>query len=234
MAALDSLFVTGTDTDVGKTCITAGLAVAARKMGADVGVMKPFAAGIPQKSGYKSADVQILSDAAKTDDPESMVNPQFFPILASPYTAWKNLKTRPKIKTVLSNFKRLERMHQTVLVEGIGGVMTPILDGYYVTDLIKEMQIPAVIVTSSRIGTINHTVMTCKMCINFGIPLRGIIINRFGGGYPAKELARDIQSLTKVKVLGTIPTLSSTEESYMYRTFKKSLDLESLFTGSDS
>ena len=99
---LKSLFVAGTDTDVGKTYITAGLAVALRKMNVDIGVMKPFAAGTAQKKGYKSEDVEILANAAQTCDPESLVNPQFFPIPASPYTAWKNLKTKPKISTILS------------------------------------------------------------------------------------------------------------------------------------
>ena len=78
---MNSLFITGTDTDVGKTYITAGLAVVLRKMNIDVGVMKPFAAGTVQKKGYKSEDVEILSNAAQVNDPENLVNPQFFPKL---------------------------------------------------------------------------------------------------------------------------------------------------------
>jgi dethiobiotin synthetase len=74
---LKSLFITGTDTDVGKTYITAGLAITLRKMNVDIGIMKPFAAGDKQKKGYKSEDVEILSNAAQINDPESLVNPQF-------------------------------------------------------------------------------------------------------------------------------------------------------------
>ncbi|HIE46756.1 MAG TPA: dethiobiotin synthase, partial [Nitrosopumilus sp.] len=157
---MKSLFITGTDTDVGKTYITAGLAVAIRKTGIDVGVMKPFAAGTVQKKGYKSEDIEILSRAAMTCDPENLVNPQFFPIPASPYTAWKKLKTKPKISTILSGFKKLTKLHDMILVEGMGGIMTPILKNYYVTNLIKEMNIPTIIVTRSKVGTINHTIMT--------------------------------------------------------------------------
>ena len=80
---MKSLFITGTDTDVGKTYITAGLGVTFRKMGIDVGVMKPFAAGRAQKKGYKSEDIVIISRAAQACDPENLVNPQFFPIPAS-------------------------------------------------------------------------------------------------------------------------------------------------------
>ena len=104
---LKSLFITGTDTDVGKTYITSGLAVVLQKMGMDVGIMKPFAAGTAQKKGYKSEDVEILSRAAQVNDPENLVNPQFFPIPASPYTAWKTLKTKPKVSMILSSFKKI-------------------------------------------------------------------------------------------------------------------------------
>ena len=77
---LKSIFITGTDTDVGKTYITAGLAITLRKMGTDVGVMKPFAAGVKQKKGFKSEDVEILANSAKVDDSEELLNPQFFQI----------------------------------------------------------------------------------------------------------------------------------------------------------
>ena len=225
---MKSLFITGTDTDVGKTYIAAGLAVAFRKMGIDVGVMKPFAAGRAEKKGYKSEDIVILSRAAKACDPEKLVNPQFFKIPASPYTAWKTLKTKPKISTILSSFKKLTKLHDMILVEGMGGIMTPILKNYYITNLIKEMKIPAVIVTRSKIGTVNHTIMTCKMCEKYKIPVKGIIINNFDDGYPIPELKRDLQNLTGIKVLGSIPFIKNMSDASLYRIFKKNIDLKTL------
>ena len=225
---MKSLFITGTDTDVGKTYITAGLGVVLRKMGIDVGVMKPFAAGTAQKKGYKSEDIEILSRAAMACDPEKLVNPQFFRIPASPYTAWKKLKTKPKIFTILSSFKKLSKLHDMILVEGMGGIMTPILKEYYVTNLIKEMKIPAVIVTRSKIGTVNHTIMTCKMCEKYKIPVKGIIINDFDKGYPVKDLKRDLQNLTGIKVLGSIPFIKDMSDASLYRIFKKNIDLKLL------
>ncbi len=225
---MKSLFITGTDTDVGKTYITAGLAVAIRKMGIDVGVMKPFAAGTAQKNGFKSEDIEILSNAAQINDPENLVNPQFFTIPASPYTAWKNLKVKPKIFTILTSFKKLSKFHEMLLVEGMGGIMTPILKDYYITNLIKEMKIPTVIVTRSKIGTVNHTLMTAKMCEQYKIPVKGIIINNFGGGYPVTELKRDLQNLTGIKVLGSIPFIKDTSNASLYRIFKKNIDLKLL------
>jgi len=225
---LKSLFITGTDTDVGKTYITAGLAISLRKMSIDVGVMKPFAAGVAQKKGFKSEDVEILSNAAQINDSESLVNPQFFPISASPYTAWKKLKIKPKIPLILSSFKKLSKMHEMMLVEGMGGTLTPILKNYYVTNLIKDMKIPAVIVTRSKVGTVNHTLMTVMMCQKYKIPIKGIIINNFDKGYPINQLKKDLESLTGIKVLGSIPFIKDMSDKSLYRIFKKNIDMKSL------
>ena len=225
---MKSLFITGTDTDVGKTYITAGLAITLRKMSIDVGVMKPFAAGVAQKKGFKSEDVEILSNAAQINDSESLVNPQFFPISASPYTAWKKLKIKPKIPLILSSFKKLSKMHEMMLVEGMGGTLTPILKNYYVTNLIKDMKIPAVIVTRSKVGTVNHTLMTVMMCQKYKIPIKGIIINNFDKGYPINQLKKDLESLTGIKVLGSIPFIKDMSDKSLYRIFKKNIDMESL------
>lgn len=225
---MNSFFITGTDTDVGKTYVTAGLAVTLRKMGIDVGVMKPFAAGTAQRNGFKSEDVEILSNAAKVDDPESLVNPQFFPIPASPYTAYKKLKIKPKVSTVLANFKKLSKLHDLILVEGMGGLMTPILKNYFIASLIKDMNIPTVIVTSSRIGTVNHTLMTCIMCKKYKIPIKGIIINNFENGYSVPQLKKDLEDLTGVKVLGSIPFIKNMSDASLNRIFKKNLDMNRL------
>jgi len=225
---LKSIFITGTDTDVGKTYITAGLAVTLRKMGLDIGIMKPFAAGNAQKNGFKSEDVEILSKSAQVNDPENLVNPQFFPISASPYTAWKKLKIKPKIPTILKSFKKLSNLHEMLLIEGMGGVMTPILKNYYITNLIKEMKIPTIIVTRSKVGTVNHTIMTVKFCEKFKIPIKGIIINNFDKGYPVKQLKNDLETLTGVKVLGSIPFLKNLGDTSLYRTFKKNIDMKTI------
>ena len=226
---MKSIFITGTDTDVGKTYVTAGLAIMLRKMGMDVGVMKPFAAGLVQKKGYKSEDVEILSKSAQINDPETLVNPQFFPIPASPYTAWKKLKIKPKIALVLSSFKKLTNMHEMILVEGMGGILTPILKDYYITNLIKDMKISTIIVTRSKVGTLNHTLMTVKMCEKYKIPIKGIIINNFDGdGYPINQLKKDLEDLTGIKVLGSIPFISDMSDKSLYKIFKKNINIKLL------
>ena len=98
---MKSYFISGTDTDVGKTIVTAGLAAVIQKKGIDIGIMKPFAAGTAQSVGFKSKDIEILANAAKVNDPEELVNPQFFNISASPYTAAQNLGVKVDIQKVL-------------------------------------------------------------------------------------------------------------------------------------
>jgi dethiobiotin synthetase len=228
---LNSLFITGTDTDVGKTYVAAGLAVTFRKMGIDVGIMKPFAAGTAQKTGFKSEDVEILANAAQVKDPEMLLNPQFFPIAASPYTALKNLKIKPNIKLILKRFKKLSKLHSMMLVEGMGGIMTPILQDYFVTNLIRDMKLPIIIVTRTKIGTVNHTMMTCKMCEKYKIPVKGIVINNFDtNGYPVKELKRDLENLTNMPVLGSIPFIDDMSDASLYRVFKKNINFKSLLS----
>src|SRR3972149_8097069 len=143
---LKSYFITGTDTDVGKTYVTAGISAVMKTMVIDVGIMKPFAAGPVQNRGHKSQDVQLLSKAAQVNDAEELINPYFFPIPASPFTAMQNLRLEIDIKIVLHSFKKLSSMHDVLLVEGIGGIMNLILKNYFVTNLIKEMDLGTIIV----------------------------------------------------------------------------------------
>ncbi|HSG73958.1 MAG TPA: dethiobiotin synthase [Nitrosopumilaceae archaeon] len=224
------LFITGTDTDVGKTFVTAGIAAALKKLGKDVGIMKPFAAGTPQKTGYKSEDVQLLTKAAQANDDEGLVNPYFFEIYASPFTATKSLGIQFDVKIVLNSFKQLASLHDIMLVEGIGGAMTPILKNYFVTDLIKEMNLETIIITSSRIGTVNHTILTCKMCQNYGIKIRGIIINVLDSkGYPLDILKRDLEELTNIPVIGSVPYMESIDLDKLSQIITDTISLKSLF-----
>jgi dethiobiotin synthetase len=226
---LKSYFITGTDTDVGKTYVTAGLAASIKKNGIDVGIMKPFAAGTPEKTSYKSKDVQILSEAAQVKDDENLINPYFFPIPASPYTATQNLGIKVDIGLALDSFKKLKKIHDVLLVEGMGGIMTPILQDYFITNLIKDMNLETIVICSSRIGTVNHTLMTCKMCKNLGIKISGIIINNLDKhGYPINELKRDIESLTKISVIGVIPYLQNFTINKISEIVSQEIDVMSL------
>ncbi|MDC4218273.1 MAG: dethiobiotin synthase, partial [Candidatus Nitrosopumilus limneticus] len=115
-----------------------------------------------------------------------------------------------------------------MIVEGMGGTMTPILKDYYVANLIKDMKLSTVIVTRSRIGTVNHTLMTVMMCKKYNIPIKGIIINNFDDGYPVDQLKKDLENLTGIKVLGSIPFIKDMSDDSLHRIFKKNIDMKLL------
>ena len=223
------LFVTATDTDIGKTYVCAGLAYALKKSGIDVGIMKPFACGVKQKIGFSSNDLTILTNAAMVDDAEDIINPFFFPIPASPYTAAKNLGVKIDVEHVMECFRKLDQIHDIVLVEGIGGIMTPILKEYAIIDLIKDLMANTIIVTSSKIGTVNHTVLTCNMCKNMNIPIKGLIINNFDStGYPISELERDLTALTNLPVLCSLPHMEKFNLSNYSALIQEKMDILAL------
>lgn len=210
---MKSFFVTGTDTGIGKTAFTCGLASLLRVSGIDVGVMKPFATGIPQKNGFQSEDVSMLVNSSGVSDPESLVNPYFFAIPASPYSAAKKLGRQIDLDLVLSSFDKLRSIHDVMLVEGIGGIMTPILKDYFVIDLIKDLNLDAMVVIGSKIGTINHTMLTIDACKKHGIRILGLIINQTDkNGYDLDELGQDLTLLSGVDVISKIPNLDNVED----------------------
>lgn len=225
---MKSYFVTGTDTGVGKTTITAALATSLRKHGIDVGVMKPVASGIPQKTGFKSSDVALLCEAAKVNDTEEMINPVFLPVPTSPYDATKILNLEIDMKIIFEKFQHLLKAHQMLLVEGIGGIMTPITKNFFVADLIKKMGLETIIVTRSTLGTLNHTMMTLKMCKEYGIAIKGMIINYFDekGSLAERNAPSTLHEITELPILGIIPFVKDYQKlDVMTSIVEKNMDL---------
>jgi len=193
--------------------------------------MKPFACGVKQKTGFSSNDLTILANAAMVDDAEDIINPFFFPIPASPYTAAKNLGVKIDVEHVIECFRKLDQIHDIVLVEGIGGIMTPILKKYAIIDLIKDLMANTIIVTSSKIGTVNHTVLTCNICKNMNIPIKGLIINNFdSAGYPISELERDLSALTDLPVLCSLPHMKKFNLSNYSALIQEKMDISALLS----
>jgi dethiobiotin synthetase len=223
-----SYFVTGTDTGVGKTVITAALAASLRRRGIDVGVMKPIASGVPQKTGFKSPDVALLHEAAKVNDKEEMLNPVFLPLPTSPYDAAKILNLEIEMKKISENFQHLLRAHQMLLVEGIGGIMTPITRNFFVADMIKNMGLETIIVTRATLGTLNHTVMTFRMCKEYGIAVKGLIINYFDekGSLAERNAPSTLHDITGLPILGIIPFVKDYQKlDAITSIVKKNIDL---------
>ena len=214
---MNSFFVTGTDTDVGKTCVSAALAKYFRDNDVDVGVMKPFASGYKATPDSVSADVEILMKYSGVNDSIDLVNPYYFEIPTSPYDASKQLNLEIDISKVIESYNQLSSIHDIVIVEGIGGIMTPISRNYFVSDLISDLQLSSFIVTGSKIGAVNHFMLTYEHARQKNLNLKGFFINQnVSDGYELSNLKHQIFGLTEKKVFGAIPyNPSFTIESYV-------------------
>jgi len=226
---MNSIFVTGTDTDVGKTCVSAAMANYFREKNIDVGVMKPFASGYKATADSVSEDVEILMKYSQTHDSIDLVNPYYFEIPTSPYDACKQLNLEIDISSVVDSYKQLTSIHDVVIVEGIGGIMTPISKNYFVSDLISDLQMNTIIVTGSKVGTVNHIMLTYQHVKEKNLCLNGFVVNQnVSDGYESSNLKQQIIDLTGQTVYGTIPYQKSFNiESYV-ENFSNFIDISSL------
>jgi dethiobiotin synthetase len=228
------LFITGTNTGVGKTAIAAGLAWALRKRKVDVGVMKPFAtANKVFSKKYRSQDTAILAGAAGVDDPDSELNPFFYTLAASPLVA-SQLKREPpvSIEKALQALQNLARKYDFMIVEGIGGIMVPLTENESVADFAKRADLPVVIVLTPMLGTLNHTLLTIMACKEFGINVKGIIINKMPKkpSVVEQKAPEVIERLTGIRVLGTLPFSRGANYSTIGKVFEKTIDLDGLLS----
>jgi len=181
------VFVTGTDTDCGKTIISGGIARALLRRGWNVGVMKPIAtwgdpcreAGVRTK--WISEDALHLRQAAATSDALDLINPVCLKAALAPWPAARLEKKSINLNRVSLAYRELVRRHNFVVVEGAGGVMVPLKRRFFVVDLIGRMKLPAIVVAHPGLGTLNHILLTVDLLKQEGIPLSGIIINKWQG-----------------------------------------------------
>ena len=187
-----SIFVTGTDTEVGKTHVAAHLVRALRRRGIDVGVMKPVATGAVRGV---SEDAVVLWGAIRMKDPLDLINPVCLRLPLAPSVA-SRLERKPiNLRRIWSAWRTLSARHECMVVEGVGGLLVPIKDRYPVAKMAKRFDLPLVIVTRPSLGTINHTALTVQVARSFGLRILGLVINH------SMKSARDLAQRTNPKAL---------------------------------
>ncbi|MGH8048329.1 MAG: dethiobiotin synthase [Chthoniobacterales bacterium] len=165
-----SFFVTGTDTEVGKTFFTALLVRALRTAGIDAVAFKPVACG-----GWD--DVDALAAAANGVELREAICPYHFSMPASPLTAaWAEQATIEPAR-ILDAYEQLRARHAMVIVEGVGGWRVPITVEWSVADLATQLALPVVVVVKNRLGAINHTLLTLESIASRGLDCAGIVLN---------------------------------------------------------
>lgn len=167
-------FVTGTDTGVGKTVITAALAVCLKQRSLRVAVMKPIETGCSE--GHSDAErlVASISDTSPID----LVSPYRFAMPVAPLTAARAAGQSIDIGRIAAAFRRVAQERDIVFVEGVGGVRVPVSDKMDVRDVIAFLRLPALIVGRAALGGVNHALLTVDALRQRAIPIIGIALNQ--------------------------------------------------------
>ncbi len=174
------VFVTGTDTEVGKTVVAAALAAVLRERGYNVGVMKPVATGCQVVGGQLvSVDTACLLESSGAADPTSLVTPYAYEPPVAPTVAAVYADRQININVITDSFERLARRHDTMVVEGVGGIMVPLDHHSTVADLARQIGLPVIIVARSSLGTINHTLLTVHAAENARLAVLAVVLNRY-------------------------------------------------------
>lgn len=198
---MPSLFVGGTGTDIGKTYVAAGMVRALREMNLDVGVMKPYSAGPPAGAAGISEDALLLAGAAGVR-PASEINPHHQTLEAPPYTGGGVAALHPSHITEI--YRRLAADRDVMVVEGMGGLLVPILPDYFMVDLARQMNLRILVVTDNILGAVHNTVSTVLACRHRGAEAAGIILNMMRDGYDEDMLRSMLRGVTDVPVLAVV------------------------------
>jgi dethiobiotin synthetase len=206
---MQGYFITGTDTNVGKTVVTACLAKLLKNRGENVGVMKPIETGVdPECSSSANSDAKFLIEVTGVQDALEDVCPYRFKTPASPYQAARVEGKELYPEKILAKFRALQSKHSMMLVEGIGGLLVPITRRYNVTDLALQMNLPLIIVSRIQVGILNHTLLTINAARQHGLEVAGVILNPIHEGKLdtiQEEQGSLIEELSDTPILGTCP-----------------------------
>ncbi len=203
------IFITGTDTGVGKTYVGSGIAKTLRNQGINVGVMKPAETGCRRsgKGKLSGVDARCLMKASRVKDSIDLVSPYRFASPLAPAMAAERESRRIDPGKILNCFRALQRTHDFMIVEGAGGIMVPLSNKYLYLDLALDMRLPVLIVARPSLGTINHTLLTISALRQKKLHIAGVVINYVEEGKTGLAERTNpavVQKISGVKILGVI------------------------------
>jgi len=206
------VFVTGTDTGVGKTLVASALARYLRREGMDIGVMKPAESGVPDPATL-GPDAALLQWAAFSEDAQEHVSPYRLRAPLAPSLAAQEEGVRIDLERIVAAKVALEQRHEFLVVEGAGGLFVPLAGGLLVADLVVRLGLPLLVVCRPGLGTINHTLLTVHAARTMGIPLAGFVINGMPEYPDAAEASapHTLASLASADLLGVLPSVDGDE-----------------------
>ena len=203
----NGLFVAGTDTEVGKTYVTCRLLERLRAKGVHAVGMKPVASGMKLAgSTMVNDDVEQILSASGHGVPRELLNQYSFEQFIAPHLAAEQLGQRIELETVTKAFQELAQHADLVIMEGAGGLMTPLNDDATYLDLVQQLTLDVVLVVAIRLGCINHALLTQHVLQKSGVSLVGWVANyTTPGAARDKGIEKSLQSRLDAPLLGVMP-----------------------------
>lgn len=207
MTRARGVFVSGTDTGVGKTVVACALVRALRARGVRVGAMKPLETGVGPEGPL---DAIALRAATGDIDPLEDVCPESLPLAAAPSVAARHAGRRLDLERIVRVHDALRARHDWVVVEGAGGLLVPITDNLDMAGLAKRLELPILLVARAALGTWNHTLLSLEAIAARGLRLVGVVLSHAGGvlsDADAENLA-GLRHRLGPRLVGEIPPLA--------------------------
>ncbi len=210
---IKGVFITGTDTGVGKTTVAAALAHYLNSLGLNVGVMKPAESGVadPSKLGNDAALLRWAASSGQSDD---AISPYRLKEPLSPSQAAQREGVFIDFSQLVQQAREQALAHDFLIIEGAGGLMVPLNSGLLMADYALAVGLPLLVVSHPFLGTINHTLLTVMAARNMEIPLAGFMVNKMppDPDLAAKEAPHALASLASADLLGVLPEIDGSPQ----------------------
>ena len=219
------LFITGTDTGVGKTFVACALAALLRDYGYRVGVMKPAESGCVERDGELfPEDAVRLKEASGCAEPIEKICPYRLRDPLAPSIAAERQGVRINIDRLMNIYQEISSAHDITLVEGAGGLLVPLLPSFTYADLAGVLKLPLIVVAANKLGVINHLLLTLEHASGKGLPVLGYVLNQVQGSASlAADTNREVlANLTAVSCLAELPFVENMETNFPLGLFTES------------
>lgn len=202
---MHSFFITGTDTNIGKTAITCSLIAKCIEEGFRAGGMKPVAAGCHIENGYMiSDDVKKIIEVSNVDLNIKEINPYSFELPIAPHISFQSNEI--DIHLIKKYLRSFENKMDYLFIEGVGGYAVPLTENFTTADLVENLDIPVILVVGMKLGCINHALLTVESILNKKQKLCGWVANWIDGDMQAyEENFSFLKEKIKAPCLGEVP-----------------------------
>jgi len=205
---MSGFFITGTDTEIGKTFVSSLLIKILVEEGLQVTGMKPIASGAKIVDGVlKNEDALSLIEASNIEADYKVINPYVFEDAISPHLAAEQDGTEISLEKIKNNFDVLQKLSDVVIVEGVGGWYAPLSLDTTIADLAEVLKLPVILVVGLRLGCLNHSLLTVQALRQSGLPIAGWVANHIEKDFSSadKNISTLKHYLTDISFLGSVP-----------------------------